>query len=61
MDLKNWRECIAKVIKVSYSKHITIPVIIANEMGLDENSYVYMKYDEKAKSLTIKKSEKGSE
>jgi hypothetical protein len=61
MNLKNWRECISKVIKVSYSKHITIPVIIANEMGLDENSYVYMKYDEKTKSLTIKKSEKGSE
>lgn len=62
MDLKNWRENIAKVSIVGkYSKQVIIPTVIANEMGLDESSYVYMKYDEKAKSLTIKKSEKGSE
>lgn len=61
MNLKNWRENISKVMKVSSSRHVIIPVVIANEMELDENSYVYMKYDEKTKSLTIKKSEKGSE
>lgn len=62
MDLKNWRENIAKVSIVGkYSKQVIIPTVIANEMGLDESSYVYMKYDEKTKSLTIKKSEKGSE
>ena len=62
MNLKNWRENISKVTLVGrYSKHVIIPAVIANEMDLDEGSYVYMKYDEKTKSLTIKKSEKGSE
>lgn len=59
MNLKNWRENISKVMKVGASRHVIIPVVIANEMELDEKSYVYLKYDEKTKSLIIKKSEKG--
>lgn len=58
MNLKNWRENIAKVNKMNYSRMIVIPTVIANEMELDENSYVYMIYDEKTKSLTITKEEK---
>lgn len=61
MELRNWRENISKVIKNGYSKHVIIPSIIINEMGLEDGSYVHLKYDEKTKSLTIKKSEKGSE
>lgn len=58
MNLKNWRENIAKVNKMNYSRMVVIPTVIANEMELDENSYVYMVYDEKTKSLTITKEEK---
>ena len=58
MDLKNWRENIVKVNKMNYSRMVVIPSTIANEMKLDENSYVYMVYDEKTKSLIITKEEK---
>lgn len=58
MNLKNWRENIAKVNRINYSRMVVIPSTIANEMELDENSYVYMVYDEKTKSLTITKEEK---
>lgn len=56
MDLKNWRENISKVMKVGASRHVIIPVVIANEMKLDEKSYVHLKYDEESKTLMIKKS-----
>lgn len=55
MDMKNWRENISKVTYNRTSRQIIIPTVIANEMGLDEFSYVYMKYDEKTKTLTITK------
>lgn len=55
MDLKNWRENISKVTFNRTSRQIIIPTVIANEMGLDEFSYVYMKYDEETKTLTITK------
>lgn len=58
MDLKNWRENISRVLKNNYSRQITIPTVIANEMGLDEKSYVHLKYDEKTKTLTVTKEEK---
>lgn len=58
MNLRNWRENVAKVTKTGYSRQVVIPTVIANEMGLDDNSYVYMKYDEATKSLTITKEEK---
>ena len=67
MDLKNWREDIRKITKVNKSYYISIPYILLNEMGIDvkeleeKDVYMYLKYDEKTKSLTIKKSEKGSE
>lgn len=61
MELKNWRENISKISKNGYCRQVIIPSVIANEMKLDDDSYVYLKYDEKTKSLTIKKSEKGSE
>lgn len=58
MDLRNWRENISKVTKTGYSRQVVIPTVIANEMGLGDDSYVYMKYDEATKSLTITKEEK---
>lgn len=67
MDLKNWREDIRKITKVNKSYYISIPSILLNEMGIDvkeleeKDVYMYLKYDEKTRSLTIKKSEKGSE
>ena len=57
MDMKNWRENISKVTFNRTSRQIIIPTVIANEMGLDEFSYVYMKYDEKTKTLMVKKNE----
>lgn len=58
MNLKNWRENIAKVNKMNYSRMVVIPTVIANEMELDENSFVHMIYDENTKTLTITKEEK---
>ena len=58
MDLKNWRENISKVTYNRTSRQIIIPTVIANEMGLDEFSYVYMKYDEDTKTLTITKNQR---
>lgn len=55
MDLKNWRENISKVMKTGYSRLVVIPTVIANEMEIEENSYVHMKYDETTKSLVITK------
>ena len=57
MDLKNWRQNISKVTFNRTSRQIIIPTVIANEMELDEFSYVYMEYNEKTKTLTVKKNE----
>ena len=57
MDMKNWRENISKVTYNRTSRQIIIPTVIAIEMGLDEFSYVYMKNDEKTKTLMVKKNE----
>ena len=57
MDMKNWRENISIVTFNRTSRQIIIPTVIANDMGLVEFSYVYLKYDEKTKTLMVKKNE----
>lgn len=63
MDLRNWRENIRKITKVNSSYYISIPSILLTEMGVDldelksKDVYMYMKYDEKTKTLMVKKNE----
>ena len=51
----DWRETINKVTKTGTSRTITIPVTMAGDMQITEGDYVKLQYDEKQKTITIRK------
>lgn len=51
----DWKITINKVTKTGNSKTITIPVTMANDMGLTEGDYARLEYDEKQKTITVGK------
>lgn len=55
MEKMDWRETINKVTKTGTSRTITIPVTMAGDMQITEGDYVKLQYDEKQKTITIRK------
>lgn len=55
MEKMDWRETINKVTKTGSSRTITIPVTMAADMGITEGDYTRLNYDEKQKTITIRK------
>lgn len=55
MDLKNWRENIARVKGMNFSRYVIIPFVMANSMGIEAGDYVKLEYNEEEKSIKIMK------
>lgn len=56
MDNKpDWRVTINKVTRTGTSRTVTIPVTMAGDMQITEGDYVKLQYDEKQKTITIRK------
>lgn len=55
MNLKNWRENIVRTGKLGNSKYIVIPMIIANDMGIEVGDYMKVVYDDQAKEIKVTK------
>ena len=55
MDLKNWKLDIQDVKRNNKSRYITLPFLMANDMGIELGDYVRIEYDEKEKSIKITK------
>ena len=51
----DWKTTINKVTKTGSSRTITIPVTMAIDMGITESDYVKLEYDEKQKTITVRK------
>ena len=51
----DWRETINKVTKTGTRRTVTIPVTMAIDMGITESDYVKLEYDEKQKTITVRK------
>ena len=56
MDNKpDWRVTINKVTRTGNSRTVTIPVTMAMDMGITEENYVELEYNEKQKTITMRK------
>ena len=55
VEKMDWIETINKVTKTGTSRTITIPVTMAGDMQITEGDYVKLQYDEKQKTITIRK------
>ena len=55
MEKMDWRETINKVTRTGTSRTVTIPVTMAGDMQITEGDYVKLQYDEKQKTITIRK------
>lgn len=51
----SWRTTINKITKTGNSRTVTIPVTMAGDMEIVEGDYVKLEYDEKQKTITIRK------
>lgn len=55
MEKMDWKITINKVTRTGNSRTITIPVTMAIDMGITESDYVKLEYDEKQKTITVRK------
>lgn len=53
MDLKNWKLDIQDVKRNNKSRYITLPFLMANDMGIELGDYVRIEYDDEKKTITV--------
>ena len=59
METKSWKLDIDKVKRNNNSKYITLPFLMAQDMGIEIGDYVRIVYDEEKKEMTVTKIDRG--
>ena len=55
METKSWKLDIDKVKRNNNSKYITLPFLMAQDMGIEIGDYVRLEYDDEKKTITVSK------
>lgn len=55
METNNWKVDIDQVKRNNKTRHITLPFLMAQDMGIEIGDYVRLEYDDEKKTITVSK------